>query len=69
MGREWDYIRRACGWRGNGKDRDGRAYGTGRQYIQELCVVCRRPGGGNLTGEALQQILSWDLQQVRRALQ
>ena len=48
---------------------DGRSYGTGRQYIQELCAVCRRPGGGNLTEEPLRETLSWDLQQVQRALQ
>ena len=56
-----------CGERQCGND--GRSYGTGRQYIQELCAVGRRPGGGNLTGEVLREILSWDLQQVRRALQ
>ena len=27
---------------------DGRSYGTGRQYIQKLCAVCRRPGGGEI---------------------
>ena len=33
-----------CGERQCGHD--DRSYGTGRQYIQELCAVCRCPGGG-----------------------